>query len=115
MEISSNVGPWGHGRVTSMTASRYNARGSVTGLHKSSTARESGDAVASFPPVVVPTRVAPAQAIAEHDVVDVSALDVTTKAGCGGVLWVAMEEGGPQSRTGGGRLLISYTCRERSS
>jgi hypothetical protein len=44
-----------------------------------------GDAAESLLPVVVPTRAAPAQAIAAHGVVDVAALDVaTTKASCGG-------------------------------
>jgi hypothetical protein len=43
----------------------------------------------SFLPVVVTTRVAPTQAIATHDEVNVAALDVTTtKTGVGGDMWV---------------------------
>jgi hypothetical protein len=48
-------------------------------------ARSGRDAAESLLPVVVPTRAAPAHAIAAHGVVDVAALDVaTTKANRGG-------------------------------
>jgi hypothetical protein len=71
------------------TANRCNANGSVTGLRTRITARAIEDVAESFLPVVVPTRAAPALAIATHGVVDVAALDVTTtKTGGGADIWV---------------------------
>jgi hypothetical protein len=62
-----------------------NANRSVTGFRMRITARAGGDAAGSFLPVVVPTRAAPAQAIATHDVVHIAALEMTTTktSGCG--------------------------------
>jgi hypothetical protein len=59
-----NVGP------RPLTADCCNANGSVTGLHTPITARVGGDVAESFLPVAMPTRVAPAQTIATHGVVD---------------------------------------------
>jgi hypothetical protein len=67
----------------SLTAGRCNANKSVTGLRTRIATRVGGDASESFLPVVVPTRAAPAEAIATHGVVDVAALDVTTTKASG--------------------------------
>jgi hypothetical protein len=72
-------------RTCPLPANRGNANGSVTGFRTCIAARAGGDAAESLLPVVVPTRAAPAEAIAAHGVVDVAALDVTkTKASGGG-------------------------------
>jgi hypothetical protein len=94
MEISSKVGPWGGGRVTSMycvvpeqfiyvstwplTANRGNTKGSVTGFRTRIAAPAGRDTAESLLPVVVATRAAAAEEIAAHGVVDVTALEVTT-------------------------------------
>jgi hypothetical protein len=68
-----------------LPAKRSSTNGSVAGLSAGIAARAGGDAAESLLPVVVPTRAAPAQAIAAHGVVDIAALDVmTTKASGGG-------------------------------
>jgi hypothetical protein len=66
-----------------LMANRGHANGSVTGLCTRIAARAGGDAE-SLLPVVVPTRAAAAEALAYHGVVDVAALDVTTRNASGG-------------------------------
>jgi hypothetical protein len=76
----------GHLNVSScpLAANRGNANGSVIGFRTCIAARAGGDVAESLLPVVVPTRVAAAEAIAAHGVVDVAALDVTTTKASGG-------------------------------
>jgi hypothetical protein len=58
--------------------SHCNTNGSVTGFGTRIAACTNAVADEGLLPVIVPTRVAPAQAIATHSVDDVAALDVTT-------------------------------------
>jgi hypothetical protein len=73
-----NVGP------RPLTANNCIANGIVIELRTRTTAGTGGDAAESFLPVVMSTRTAPAQAIANHGVVDIAALDVTPTKTSGG-------------------------------